>query len=410
MLSKLIFNMVAKNGARQLPMISSNTHRFFSDDLKKEFEELQKRLKEEKAQESSKKPEDRAKTMEELLKESREATKEQEAKLKQQFQEMKKQKTSLEFGDLINELREKPRQIFGKVKGIFASTSSGIAGLKDKVKSVLKKVKAPEKGAATEEIKQEAKVEEKIEIKEIKEEEEQIPLPKKPGALDKIKGRIGDWGRVVDTKMQVKMPGVYNHTIKYAKSFVKLWHETFPNSEDLIRAKMERVKKLAKEQNELEEKMKSMTEEEIKKLQDAIPEHMRKALVIKAEENKHTGGVWSSIAESDAAKKIKETKEYKEFTEVKQGVKDFADILKEELNSASSPTIAGARNLIVRFSYLIFIDRKNSTQDQKWLKRSRICGSWILNLISSSYMMKSWYYYVVAINNRKYSKKHIMNS
>eukprot|EP01022_Parablepharisma_sp_SALTPOND_P017056 TRINITY_DN2643_c0_g1_i1.p3 TRINITY_DN2643_c0_g1~~TRINITY_DN2643_c0_g1_i1.p3 ORF type:complete len:357 (+),score=97.80 TRINITY_DN2643_c0_g1_i1:5053-6123(+) len=338
MLTKLFFNTATKNLAKQLPMVASC--RYMNSDLKKEFEEFQKRAKQEKTKEEPSKK-DQAKTLEELLKESKEATKEQEEKLKREFQEMKKQKTSLEFGDILKELKEKPKMAFGKFKNMLSAAGTKASALKTKIQAIKK---AREAEVPKEEIKVEEKVEERIEIKE---EEEEIPQPSKPGIVSKAREKVAGWCLLAGNKVQVKMPRVYDFTAKHGKSFIKLWHETFPNKEDLIRAKMDRVKQMAREQNELEEKMKNMTEEEIKKIQESIPEHMRNALVIKAEEKKHTGGIWSTIAESDAAKKLRETKEYKEFSEVKQGIKDFADILKEELNSNVSPTISGARSIMV---------------------------------------------------------------
>jgi len=350
MLAKLFLSNASRTMlAKNLRILG--THRAFSNDLKKEFEELQKRLKQEKQEpQEAKKEEDKRKTMEELLKESKEQAKKQEEEMKQQFQEMKKAKTSLEFADIIKELKEKPQKIFSKAKNIFSSVNTKVSGLKKKAKA-MKKTKVTKK---TEEKKEEMKTEDKkdetpkeeIKVEPIEEIEEQ-PLKKKPKLFEKQRERFGKWCAVMGNKLEHKAPKFYGVASRFTKAFIKTWHETFPNQEDLIRAKMERVKQMAKEQNELEEKMKGMSEEEIKKIQESIPEHMRNALIIKAEEKKSEGGLWGTIAESDAAKKFKETKEYQEFNDVRQGIKDFTEMLKEELDSAESPAIAGARNILV---------------------------------------------------------------
>lgn len=348
MIRQLVLSVASKSLIAPLsacrPMSSSN--------LKQEFEELKKRLAEEKPK-TQKKTEDkegRAKSMDELLRESREDVRKLEEERKQQFQEMKNQKTSLEFGDILNELKAKPKMYMDQTRRVMRNVGGKMGPAMAKLKELKNKI--PVGGAAKSGKPQGKKPEvaapkEEIRIEDIKEDE--VVVESKPGVLSKTKLKVVMMADSVNKKTQTKFPKFHAKASSATKSFVELWHQTFPNQEDLVRARMERVKVEAKEQQALEEKIKTMSEEEIKKIQETIPEHRRKALAIHIEEQKTktTGGIWSKIAETDAAKKLKESKDFKDYENMAKGVQDFTDALKEQLNESVNPTVSGARNAMV---------------------------------------------------------------
>ena len=319
-----------------------------SNDYKKQLDEYKQMTEKQRAE--NKATENKEKTMEELLKESQEAMKKKEAELKAKFRGLKDQKTNVEFGDVIEDLKKKYKDAYIQVKLSLAETSKRLAELRAKRQE--RKQKEVEEGK--EEIK-EATIEEKV--------EEKIEEPKGETVefIDDIEGegegeagfvlrgkeRVVKFFSKMDSKLEETMPGAYKYYLSSTKYFASLWKETFPNREQLVKDKMARVKKMAKEQNELENKIKDMSEEEIKKIQDSIPEHMRNALIIKAEEKKGTGGVWDIIANSDAAKELRKTKEYKEFTEIKKGVKELAETFKEGINESDNPILVGIRGVSV---------------------------------------------------------------
>ena len=80
------------------------------------------------------------------------------------------------------------------------------------------------------------------------------------------------------------------------------WRQTFPKDEEDVKRKYEKVKK-----------MKRYTEEELKKMQEEIPEYQRTAMVeteTKVEEEKKKFKVSSMIPDS-VKNKVKETDSYK---------------------------------------------------------------------------------------------------
>lgn len=316
-----------------------------SSDLKKDFEELRKMAEEERAKEKT--GTEQKKTMEELIKESEEATKLKEEELKKEFKGMKGQKTSVEFSDVVGDFVNRSKNAYGKVKESLSETRKKFA----KMRITRKETKVETQEEYIEEAKKEEDPKAEVEgektterfvepIEESEEEGEENFITKGRNTLSKFLGNI-------DTKLEKKMPGaykVYSASVKWA---INLWNETFPDREGKVLAKMERVKKMAKEQNELEEQIKEMNEDEIKEIQEKIPEHMRNALIIKAEENKDQGGVWDIIANSEAAKELRESEEYKEFTDLKKGIKDIADTFKETFSASDSPIVAGIKSLAV---------------------------------------------------------------
>ncbi len=353
MLRQLILSAASKSLPRTLPVLAAMrpTRGMAGKDLKKEFDELKHRLEEQKSDQQDK--DGKAKSMDELLKESREEAKKMEEERKQQFQEMKQQKTSLEFGDIIKELKAKPKQYIENVRHAMKTIGSKVAPVVAKIKGWRGKKEEAEPASA--EKADEKVTEQKEEIRvEVKTEEELAAEEKArpPGIFRRTQTRMSLKFNAIDGRIQAKFPQLYARAGKVRKSFVELWHQTFPSQEDIVKARMERVRQEAKEQLELEEKMKTMTEEEIKKIQETIPEHRRKALVLRMEaaKEKEKGGVWSKLSETETVKGIKESKEFKQYAEMAKGVKEFAQILKEEVNESSSPTVAGARSFVVFFA------------------------------------------------------------
>ena len=193
---------------------------------------------------------------------------------------------------MIEYLKKNYKDACIQVKLSLAETSKRLTELKAKRQE--RKQKEVEEGK--EEIK-EATIEEKVEekIEEPKGETvkfiDDIEGEGEAGFVLRGKERLVEFFSKMGSKLEETMPAAYKYYLSSAKYVASLWKETFPNREQLVKDKMARVKKMAKEQNQLENKIKDMSEEEIKKIQESIHEHMRNALIIKAEEKKGTGGV-----------------------------------------------------------------------------------------------------------------------
>lgn len=337
MLSKLSHQALCFKKAKTATIVL-NGRPLASSNLKNEFEKLQKRLKEEGSKAGDQKDTGK-KSMDELLKESKENAAKHEEELKKQFQNMKKQKTTLEFGDIIKELREKPKHMVEATKSFFGNISTSATSLKTK----FAKTKKAEK---EEPIKQETIKEENIKKEKPKEEKK------------KTKSRLSTYYSTAKAKVLIhvnsfsilveqKAPNLYQYTHSFCKGVVDAWKATFPNKEDLIIAKMERIKKENQEIKDMEEKMKNMTEEERKKIQDEIPEYKRSALVAqKAEQEKKEKTLFDSVFG-----KMEKTEAGKQVSSLKKEIKDFAEILKEDIDANSSPTVQRARDMLVNKKY-----------------------------------------------------------
>ena len=325
-----------------------------SQNLKEEFEEYQKRAGTEKSDPSAKKVPrtETGKTMDEIKKEAEESVRSAEERMKQDFQDMKKQKTSLEFTDILNEMKQKP-------KAFMQWSKTSYVRIKDQTQRIV---------VRTQEVK--ARVEKAMPKRKKTQEtipKEPSPASQKAGAetskqeskggrrlafLSAWREKLLNFYHLVGMKMKTKFPKVHTVTISSAKGLVKLWRVTFPDQEGLTQAKFARVKEDAKAMQELESKMKTLSEEEALKLQATIPEHRRRALVLRMEATEtDKTGIWSKlkvkIEETDSAKKLKGTSEYKQFQDLKQDITAITNTLKEAASSDASPVLNRTRDLLV---------------------------------------------------------------
>lgn len=95
-----------------------------------------------------------------------------------------------------------------------------------------------------------------------------------------IKQRFVEKASGVNEKFGAKYPDAHKKANKYFNTLSDVWKETFPNSKEIAKTKMDDRKERAKIVKELETKMKEMTPEELDKYWEEIPEWKRGALVV----------------------------------------------------------------------------------------------------------------------------------
>lgn len=118
---------------------------------------------------------------------------------------------------------------------------------------------------------------------------------------------------------------------------------------------MDKIKEEAKKQKEQEELMKNLSEEEIQKMQEEIPEFKRRALAIKKDEDdKEKISLWGvlkeKVGDTEAMKKLKESADFKDLKDFSKDVKEFTNVIKEEMDANANPTVSKARELLDIFN------------------------------------------------------------
>ena len=182
-----------------------------------------------------------------------------------------------------------------------------------------------------------------LHIKEGKSKEE-TPTEPKIGRITKIKEKIGN----TTDKINEKAPFIY----KTGVFFKDLWKETFPNDEGKVKTRLTRRKEIAKEQI-------NYTQEEIDQMQENIPDWKRTAVTVsdEAQRKEENSGlliklyrkVGQKVSDTEIAKKISESEEYKEFKkkyrEIKTEASDFKGELKDEVGNTHNPVVGTARTM-----------------------------------------------------------------
>jgi len=130
------------------------------------------------------------------------------------------------------------------------------------------------------------------------------------------------------------------------------WDQTFPK--DKFQMKSESVKKKARE---LAEKQRQehveYTEEELEKLQGTIPQWKRTALMEVDESiqerqtmrKRMTSAVKNRFNETDVAKQLYQSEQFKEYQEVRKEILQFKEDLKDHLSQSQNPAVMGSMAL-----------------------------------------------------------------
>lgn len=101
-------------------------------------------------------------------------------------------------------------------------------------------------------------------------------------------------------------------------------------------------------QREWEEKYATMTEEELKEIEEQIPEWKQGALVLASdseeEEEAHRGLIARAkqrISESEAVQNFKESEPGQKLSEARKEYQTFKTELKEQMDASASPAVQG---------------------------------------------------------------------
>jgi hypothetical protein len=166
----------------------------------------------------------------------------------------------------------------------------------------------------------------------------------KVSALSKLQSTVSGTTQTINQKA----PIIYKTGL-----FIKdLWQETFPKDDNKVRTRLQKRKEVAKEQA-------LYSEEEIKQMQDDIPDWKRTAVTMvdddKVEEResgfvgKLYKKVGSSVSDSSIGKKIFESEEYKDFKKkyrtVRQEADEFREDFKDEVETTQNPVVGSARTV-----------------------------------------------------------------
>ena len=145
----------------------------------------------------------------------------------------------------------------------------------------------------------------------------------------RFKQKIQERATKYDEKYKLKYPKAHEKSKDYLCKFKDVWAQTFPNSENVVKNKMDKRKERAKIAKEWEEKQKEMTQEELDAYMEDIPEWKRGALVVgnpeEEEEKKEAPGIFgrvknkvkSKIDNTEAAQKFYESEDYEKLTKLR---------------------------------------------------------------------------------------------
>ena len=162
--------------------------------------------------------------------------------------------------------------------------------------------------------------------------------------MTKIKEKLNS----TTEKINEKAPFLY----KTGVFFKDLWKETFPNDEGKVKSRLERRREIAKEQV-------NYSQDEIDKMQENIPDWKRTAVTVvdETEEKEQDSNyfirlyrkVGQKVSDTEIAKKIVESEEYKEFKkkyrEVKSEASEFKSDFKDEVENTQNPVVGSARTV-----------------------------------------------------------------
>jgi len=126
------------------------------------------------------------------------------------------------------------------------------------------------------------------------------------------------------------------------------WDQTFPK--DKFQMKAEKVKRKAKELAERERREHvEYSEEELEKLQGDIPQWKRTALM-EVNENMHErktlrqkmmSGVKNKFNQTDVARQLYQSEQFKEYQEVRKEILQFKEDLKDHMTQSQNPAVMG---------------------------------------------------------------------
>lgn len=130
----------------------------------------------------------------------------------------------------------------------------------------------------------------------------------------------------------------------------EVWDETFPNEDKKVKTKLQQRREVAKLQKEAE-----LTQEEIDRLEEAIPDWKKGAVTVtdgKVQEEKQgllkklKKKVGKSIAGTEAAQQFYQSEEYKRLEKLRNEMQEFKHNLKEEIDSTQNPVVQGTRQVV----------------------------------------------------------------
>ena len=117
-------------------------------------------------------------------------------------------------------------------------------------------------------------------VEEMAKPEEEVKKVIKESLSIRFKQSIKKRASKYDEMCKEKYPKAHEKSMDYYCKFKDVWAQTFPNSENVVKSKMDRRKERAKIAKEWEEKQKEMTQEELDAYMESIPEWKRGALVV----------------------------------------------------------------------------------------------------------------------------------
>lgn len=133
------------------------------------------------------------------------------------------------------------------------------------------------------------------------------------------------------------------------------WNLTFPK--ERYRDKFEKVKQKSREQKKQEQII--LTEDDLLKMQEAIPEWKRNALIFKEEQaaresyrQKMQSQVKNKFNQTKLAKEMYQSDSYKEFETFKKEMHQFKEDLKDHIENSPNPVIQTSLGIYVIFYFL----------------------------------------------------------
>ena len=102
--------------------------------------------------------------------------------------------------------------------------------------------------------------------------------------LTKAKLSIKDKKDKANEKFKTKYPNMHEKASGHYEELVQVWRETFPSAKSVTKDKFDKRRERAKIAKEWEDKMATMTQEEIDAMEAEIPEWKKGALVLQDDE------------------------------------------------------------------------------------------------------------------------------
>ena len=260
----------------------------------------------------------------------------------------------ISFKRLIRQIAFRPSPNFSSPfhRFPFASQSNPNPNIKPEESKIPPKTKENANKQATEDNKNEAKTQKddsnlKNEGKTDKS-EESVKKPEdttpKPGFRDRLK---------------LSSPRVS----KCLEFGIHAWNLTFPK--ERYHDKFAQIKAKSKAMKKEEEKI--LTDEDLTKMQEGIPEWKRTAIVLKGEQQKQSlkeqisGKFRNKFNETEFAKKIYKSDNYKEFEQFKKEMHQFKEDFKDHIENSPNPVIQTSLGVYVKSHNLTYFFKRLNT-------------------------------------------------